>query len=536
MLVDRFFVWVAEASVDQRLRAIDLLVRAYFSRASSEDEREAVEAALTLVAEDPDPAVRRALAERLAEADAAPRHILLGLVWDHPDVAEPIAARSDDLIDAELVDLAAGAHPRIQVAIARRRRVAATVATALAEAADRPIALALLANPGADVPAAALERLVDRFGEFADLREALMTRPHVPITVRHRVLEKLAEAMGNLVVVRDWMRRERADAVTRDARDKATVTLAATAGDGEVVVLVEHLRRTGQLTTRLLLRAACVGAMRFVEEALAALAGQPSNRVAGLVADGRESAFRALYGRAGMPDRAFPAFAAAVDVHRALMRETGGLDGRPGDRARFARRLIERVLTRYGALDRRDGDDLLAMLRRFAADAARDHARSVAAERTAELNRTLALAAPPADTVEVAVVAPADGADAGRLDVVPRSAARSHADDARLEAVVAAALAEVDLSAVEPARPAEGAVNEGTVDDEPVGLFAHLDLDDVPSDWLCADDTPVAAEWGGADLLRPAFAVEAEAPTNAAPFALDAGFALRGGLDLSRAA
>lgn len=532
MLVDRFFVWVAEASVDQRLRAVDLLVRAHVSRSSCDDEREALEAALTLVAEDPDPAVRRALAERLAVTDAAPRHILLGLVWDHPDVAEPIAARSDDLIDAELVDLAAGAHPRIQIAVARRRRVAATVATALAEAADRPAALALLANPGADIPAAALERLVDRFGEFADLREALMTRPHVPITVRHRVLEKLAEAMGNLVVVRDWMRSERADAVTRDARDKATVTLAATAGDGEVVVLVEHLRRTGQLTTRLMLRAACVGAMRFVEEALAALAGQPSARVAGLVADGRESAFRALYARAGMPDRAFPAFAAALDVHRALLRETGGLDGRPGDRARFARRLIERVLTRYGALDRRDGDDLMALLRRFAADAARDHARSVVAERTAELNRTLALAAPVAAPAE-AVDADIDERDAGgRLDVVPRSATRAHADDARLEAVVAAALADVDLAAAAPPH-----LGEAAADDEPIGLFSHVDLDDVPPEWLSIDDVSSTPSWGDADLLRPAFAAAAgEPPVDVAPFALDAGLRLRGGLDLSRAA
>ncbi len=516
MLVDRFFVWVAEASVEQRLRAVDALVRAYFSPTSPADEREAIEAALTLVAEDAEIEVRRRLALALCDVDDAPRHLLLGLIWDHPSVAAIVVARSECLIDAELVDLAAGSTPPVQRAVAGRRRVGPTVATALAEAAERPAAVTLLANPGADIPAAALERLVERFGEFADVREALMARPHVPITVRHRVLEKLAEAMGNLVVVREWMRGERAETVTRDARDKATVALAAGAGTGETEVLVEHLRRTGQLTTRLLLRAACVGNLRFVEESLAALAGVPSARVSALVADGREPAFRALYRRASMPERAYPAFSAAIEIQRELLRETGGLDGFAGDRARFARRLVERVLTRYTAFDRRDGDDLVALLRRFAADAARDHVRGIVAERTAEAARTLALPRPdavetPASEVEIEdliVTAPSPvtevaptvdvastttaAFDYGRLDVVPESPLRFTFTPPRLVETPAA-----------PA-PAPAPVVEAADDyDEPIGLFSHVRLEDVPADWLAEEAAPVAlwSEAGEGDGL-----------------------------------
>jgi len=543
MLVDRFFVWVSEASVEQRRRAVDVLVRAYFSARTGEEEHEALEAALTLVCEDSDIDVRRALAEALADADDAPRHLLLTLIWDHPSVAEPVVARSDCLIDAELVDLAAGADGRIQLAVARRRRVAQTVATALAEAGERPAVVALLANAAADVPAAALGRIVDRFGEFADVREALMTRPHVPITVRHRVLEKLAEAMGNLVVVREWMRDERAEAVTRDARDKATIALAAGAGAGETEVLVEHLRHTGQLTTRLLLRAACVGNLRFVEESLAVLAGVPSSRVAALVADGRESAFRALYRRARMPERAYPAFAAAVEVHRDLVRESGGLDGRAGDRARFARRLVERVLTRYTGFDRRDGDDLLALLRRFAADAARDHARAVVAERTAEAERMPLLPRrAEADFEPVAAVAETDAAD-DRLDVVPVSSLRP----APLE----------DVPPVSPLAPAPAevaSVAEADVMDEPIGLFSHVRLEDVPPEWL--SDEPEAQLWGDemhlalrTSLEAARAVVEPSTPVETAPAAEPDPFAtlevdlgveffgeLRGSLGTARAA
>lgn len=503
MLVDRFFVWVTEASVEQRRRAVDVLVRAYFSGRTGEEEREALEAALTLIAEDADIEVRRALAEALADADEAPRHVLLGLIWDHPSVAEPIVTRSDCLIDAELVDLAAGAEGRIQLAVARRRRVGPTVATALSEAADRPAVVALLANANADIPAAALGRLVDRFGEFADVREALMTRPHVPITVRHRVLEKLAEAMGNLVVVRDWIRGERAETVTRDAREKATVALAAGAGTGETEVLVEHLRRSGQLTTRLLLRAACVGNLPFVEESLSCLAGVPSTRVAALVADGRESAFRALYRRARMPERAFPAFAAAIEIHRGLVHESGGLDGRAGDHARFARRLVERVLTRYTGFDRRDGDDLLALLRRFAADAARDHARAVMVERTAQAEHALSL---PRTRVPENVEPAEAVSECGRLDVVPTSSVGPRG-------------VEMPVVATPPVAPST-AVEARPIDDmdRPVGLFSHVRLEDIPTEWLVDEQASVSPWSEGAVTLRTSLMPDgAAAPGDEAP-------------------
>ena len=516
MVVDRFFSWVAEATVEQKLRAVEALVAAHFDTRVGDDEREAIEAALMLVADDPDLAVRRRLAEVLAEADGAPRHLLLTLLDDHPSVAVAVAARSQALIDAELVDVVAHGADEVRLAVAGRRRVGPTVATALAEAADRAACIALLDNAGADIPALALERLVERFGEFAEIRRALLARPHVPITVRHRVLEKLAEAMENLVVVKSWMGRDRAEATTRDSREKATIALAAAASAAETVVLVEHLRRTGLLTTRLMLRAACIGNLRFVEEALARLADVPSNRVAALVADGRESALRALYRRAAMPDRAWPAFHAAIEVHRELLAETGGLDGRPGDQARFSRRLVERVLTRFTAFERRDADDLLVLLRRYAADAAREHVRHVMAERMADVGRALAApvaeASPEIDTVDTAAAVAADPSPAIDTSVLGAIAAELGVaidDDAA-----------APISAEPVAAPAFAfAAPEETPDlDEPgayEGLFAHVRLEDLPPEWLVDDEVAPEAIFGDDDLpvrrsltSEPRFAAE----------------------------
>lgn len=489
MVVDRFFVWVSDATVEQRLRAVGPLVRAWVEAADREGDRETLEAALTVVCDDADVRVRIALAETLSECDDAPRHLLLGLLWDDPRVAEIVAERCEALIEAEWIEAASSGGDDVRFALACRRRVGVGLASALAETIDRRGAVALLANGGADIPAAALLRLVDRFGEFADVRQALVGRAHVPVTVRHRVLEKLAETMTNLIVLG---RRggERGEAAARDAKDRATVALSSTATDAEVAVLVDHLRHTGQLTTRLMLRAVCVGDLRLVEEALAALAEVPVRRVGALVADGREGPFRALYGKAGMPERAFPAFASALEVHRELVRETGGWDGRPGDRARFSRRLVERVLTRIGAIPRRDADDLVAMLRRFSADAAREQARAVVVERTRIA--TQALAAPSVEAIDEDEtcfdVAPL-------LDAAEGVTAPTIAIDAPLDrlAVYGPAFS-VDIEeeiagAVGPAVAAARAHPVPDELDEPIGLFSHVRLDDIPPEWLADDGT-----------------------------------------------
>jgi hypothetical protein len=62
------------------------------------------------------------------------------------------------------------------------------------------------------------------------------------------------------------------------------------------------------------------------------------------------------------PEALYPAFRVAVDV----IHETD-LDGGEHDRERFARRVIERVLTQYQTIDVADLDYLLGKLKKLEA-------------------------------------------------------------------------------------------------------------------------------------------------------------------------
>lgn len=375
MIVDAFLRWIETAPAAQRAEATDALAKSWLHGDLPKDERDGLESAMMVMLDDPSPLVRKALATALADADDAPRHVILGLVNDQPEIAAIVARRSPVLSEGELVDLIATSDWSVQAAIAERWTLPASLCAALCEVGDPPACVCLALNLEAPIPAFSLKRLADRLGEDPHVREALLARPNLPLPIRQLLVDRLSTALEKMVSAMAWLSADRASRVTREARDKATVALAADAREADMRALIAHLREAGQLSTALVLRAICTGNIRFFEEALASLAGLPASRVYAFVADGRETALDAVYRKAGIPERTIPAFRAAIATYKELE-----LDGLAGDGVRFSRRMIERVLTRYQDFAPDERDDLLTLLRRFAAEAARDSARAYAVE------------------------------------------------------------------------------------------------------------------------------------------------------------
>ena len=378
MLVREFLEWIDHAPSGQRADAAHALARAYLDAAVDADIRSAMEAAMTVLLDDPAHEVRAALADALGSSPAAPRHVIISLAVDTTEVAAVVLARSPLLIDAELIDIAGAGVLALQQAIASRPVVAGGVSAALAEVGERDACLTLVANGGAAIARISFRRIAERFGDDAELRDVMLARPDLPADVHQMLIRRLGDALGTMMVTKSWAGEERALTVTREACDRATVALAAETQSDELPELVEHLRITGQLTTALLLRAVCAGNVALFEAALAALARAPVDRVASLVRAGRISVLRAIYTKAGLPPTAFEAFAAALDTWRLIVEEDSGQD-----RYRTTLRMVDAVLARYAGISDGEAHELATMLRRFAAEqareAARDYARDVKA-------------------------------------------------------------------------------------------------------------------------------------------------------------
>ncbi|HEV3396236.1 MAG TPA: DUF2336 domain-containing protein [Xanthobacteraceae bacterium] len=370
MIVRQFLQWVRTAPAADRADATSALARAYLYSDLSTDDRIAAEGAMLMLLDDPSPLVREALAQALAASPEAPPTVIIALAGDLPEIAGIVLERSPLLIDADLVDRVGGGESWAQAAIARRRGLPRPVAAALAEVGSAEACLILIESPDAEIPAFSLERLIERHGDLAAVREALLARDDLSAANRQALVVKLSASLAGFVVDRNWLAEERARGIAREACEKATVTIAAASPPDDTARLVRHLRDSAQLTPGLILRALLSGNVALFEQALVELSGLPPARVAGLVHDRHSAGLRALYERTGLPRPALPAVQAALDA----MHETGFL-GEPGGAARLKRRMIERVLTSCEDHPSAEIEPLLMLLRRFATEAAREEAR-----------------------------------------------------------------------------------------------------------------------------------------------------------------
>ncbi len=380
MIVRQFLQWLRTAGAAERADATSALARAYLYSDLSPDDRAATEGALIMLLDDPSPLVREALSRALAFSGQSPPAVILGLAADQPEVASWVLEHSPLLMDADLVDAVATGRAQNQVAIARRSDLPCAVSAAIAEVGSAEACLVLVENGGAEIVAFSLDRIVARYGHLAAIREAMLMREDVPAPTRQALVAKLSETLAGFVTARAWLDEIHAQRITKEACEKATVTLAAVSPSTEIPRLIRHLRESGQLNAGLVLRALLSGNIVMFEQALAELADMPLQRVSALLHDRRGSGFRALYDKAELPASTYSAFREAVDA----MRE-GGFIGEPGGATRLKRRMVERVLTRCADEDSLgDIEPLLLLLRRFAAEAAREEARMFCNELVAD--------------------------------------------------------------------------------------------------------------------------------------------------------
>ncbi len=370
MIIQQFLHWVRDAQTTDREEATYALVRAYLHGDLAEENPSLVDAAMTVLLDDESPLVRRALSLALADSNKAPRHVILGLAADQPDVAGPILRQSPKFMDGELVDIVVGREEKVQQAVAEREQVSSVLAYAIAEHGGLQACLSLLYNKNAAITRECMMLIAQRHGFDTDIRKALHSHAGVDVQIKHTLIAELAEALRELTQNRNWMPEERCARVTQDSLEQATVELLAECPDEDLPRFVAFLGERRHLTSALMLRAITSGRISFFVTALSLLADIPEERVYGLLEDGRESNFQAIYERAGLPQAAYRAFYIAFDVYKRIAGNGFGKD-----LIAFRQRLLDEIIEQYSRETTLIGDKIIIFLHRLAAEASRDLAR-----------------------------------------------------------------------------------------------------------------------------------------------------------------
>ncbi len=354
------------AAAHKLCRAID---KADQAEALSDEEREAAQKILRVLAADAAELVRRALAVTLKSSDLLPREVARKLAADVDSIALPVLAGSPVLTDADLIEIVRGGSGARQIPFVSRD-VGEAIAADGVEAAVRVLA----SNDNADLSEAALGKAIDRFGRSPAVVTALSYRKVLPLAVTERLIALASDAVRDHLISQHAIAPETAIRLAVGTRERATVDLIDQAGrEPDLAAFAANLHARKVLNGSLLLRAVARGQMSFFEHAMAVLAGTPHHRAWLMIHDGGPLGLKAIYDRAGLPPRLFSAFRSGVDTWRALQAEGG--DPSP---ERFQQRMLERFLSERSTVPR---DDLGYLLDRL--DQAPDRAGLVQAANAA---------------------------------------------------------------------------------------------------------------------------------------------------------
>ncbi|GAA0621976.1 DUF2336 domain-containing protein [Brevundimonas kwangchunensis] len=275
--------------------------------------------------------VRKALAERLADADWAPSALINVLALDEFEIARPILLSSPVLRDDDLLQVLIKASLEHQIAVARRPNISGRVADAVLDRGDPIVVTALATNRTAEISAEGMRRMVDLSRRIAALRSPLSRHPGLTTAMAEEMYQWVGEALRQAISTRFEVDETKLTAavydavqgVMRPARPGELPDAEGSERDEMERRLAAKLHAAKQLKPGVLVRAAREKRLGLVIHGLATLGDFNVAQIRKALAMPSPEAFYYACAAVGIDRAAFPTLLADVrKLNRAL----------PGDR------------------------------------------------------------------------------------------------------------------------------------------------------------------------------------------------------------
>ncbi len=353
---------LSEKTPDVRIDVLKKVAEGHAGRKYNAYEFAIAEQILRICVKDTEVTVREALAERLKNNPYVPHDIISALAKDIESVALPILANSKVLTDYDLVTIIRHNNMTKSTAIADRKSISSEVSTALVATRNSEIVSKLAKNPEASIPENLYQEIIRDYGKNVDLMRTISERPHLPVTIMEKVISLVSDSVGGSLRDKLGVSYVSVAADTEKTREVATLKLL----DGkhshhDAEKLVDQLRAFGRLTPSIILTSLCRGNLYFFETSLARLSNIPARNAQLLIHDKGGLGFKALYTKADLPDKFFPAckllLEVVADAKRGERQLTGGA---------YANDVVQKLLAKASGKNIDNLSYIIALIRQTA--------------------------------------------------------------------------------------------------------------------------------------------------------------------------
>lgn len=264
-------------------------------------ERALVFEILAQVLHDAEMAVRRGLAERLADERDVPRTLILTLADDEIEIARPVLMRSALLTDDDLIGIVRRHATGHRAAVAQRSTVGAALGDALVESGEEEVILTLLRNPGAQISTRAMRSLSDAALRRQSLCEPLASRPELTPDLAARLYWIVSLELRRFVAQRFVLPRDLLDRALQTTMQRLVdACRARRIVPPEAETVAGRLAEAGALTPAMLISVLRVGQIRLFEVLFARAAGLTQPTVARMLEAGEGEMLAAACRAAGI--------------------------------------------------------------------------------------------------------------------------------------------------------------------------------------------------------------------------------------------
>lgn len=321
------------------------------------------EQVMRILLKDTEVKVREALAARLKDNPYIPRDIILALAHDVETVALPVLESSPLLSDAELISIITSCKsPDKQKAIAIRHTLSGDISNALVATHNSEVVAKLAKNHGANIPPEAYNEILRDHSKNQDIMKAVAERPNLPVTIVEKVIALVSDSLARNMRAKYDIDQSVLSLEADKTREVATLMLV----DGnpekqEVEKLVDQLQAFSRLTPSIILTSLCRGNLYFFEASLARLSGIPVRNAQLLIHDKGGLGFKALYSKAGLPDKFFAACKVLLEVVAMIRRAQPSLKGQD-----YSNQVIHNLLAKTAGQNIDNLSYIIALIRQAA--------------------------------------------------------------------------------------------------------------------------------------------------------------------------
>ncbi len=334
---------LAQSATDANKSTIARKVGSFYAgRSISPQAARLAEDIFRIMIRDTEVKVREVLSSSLKNCVDLPQDIVATIISDADSVAVPFLQYYASLTNDDLIKILNMPGINRQKAIAKRPHLSAEVSHYIAERCSDEVVGELVSNESADIQEITFETIVSKYSDHDDIKKRLIYRSELPVSIIEKIVEKLSYKLKAYLILHHNLPKDLVSNLVEEVKEKITLGISEEySSDKQIEELVHQLYKANRLTPGLVVRAVCLGDLKFFEYALVYLSETPIAEVRKILF-GTQADFmiRNLLRKAFIPKSVFPAIFSALKIIREVR-----FDCAQTNRKSFGHKVVERILS-----------------------------------------------------------------------------------------------------------------------------------------------------------------------------------------------